>query len=178
MPIITLSDVKTIFQITENTQDDLINYLIPIVQETVFEYTKNYFLNLEIQKAGNTIGFTTSTITNSMLDFIDYHFVAGDYKIFGSKLNDGVYEVKTVEAGILTMSGNVFKPEAAENDIIITKVDYPISIKYDVASYIKTMLAKRDLSVQSENLPGGYSVTFKETKELVPTFFSRYKKPY
>jgi len=41
--IITLSEVKTLLQITDNSKDDLINLLIPITESDLLEHLNNDF---------------------------------------------------------------------------------------------------------------------------------------
>jgi hypothetical protein len=177
MPIITQAEVKTLLQITNTTYDTLISTLIPIVQKNVIRYCRNSFLNTNFQYEASTVAFvavsgeTHAKITDSESQFVEYDFIAGDYKIRWSKYNDKIVTVSTVEAGTLTLAeGEILVTEAAENSVMITKVEFPEDIKIPVAQYINYLITKSGKLVKSESLPGGYSVTYKDEKEVLSQF--------
>lgn len=184
MPIITLSEVKTLLQLTSiSTYDTLITALIPLVQKQIINYTNNSFLNIAVQYYGSGLVFTSAdrkiTIPDSF-DFTENYFVAGEYKITGSYLNNGIFEVDTVEAQALTVKNGTTPAVVNEESnvpILITKVEFPEDIKLDVALYINWMMKKQGKDVLSESLPGGYAVTYKNDKDALKPF-TRYRKPY
>lgn len=185
MPIITLNEVKSLLQLTttDATRDALITSLIPFVQKNVIRYCKNSFLNQQIVLVSSAFAFTIEgsgtlvyKITDENSRFTDYKFIAGDYKVSGSLLNDGIYQVTNVAADALTVT-EVLKAEAAGEDIQITKVEFPDDIKIPVSQYISWLITKQGKSVKSESLPGGYSVTFKDEQEVMKSF-NQFRKPF
>lgn len=171
MPIIKLSEVKEILGlVSDDSKDSLIRTLIPIVQSSVISHTRNYFTNIGIQIVSSKLSFVAADkkIILGQESFTDYFFTEGDYKITDSKHNDGVYEIGTISATELVVKDSSFKfpvDEAAENTITITKMNFPEDIKVPVALYIDKLIKKRDTSVVSESLPGGYSITYKDQSE-------------
>ena len=176
MPIITAAEVKSIgLQTTATTWDTLIAALIPIAQAKILNHCgMRYFLNQDIKIYGSGIALvsgTPATITDTGSDFVDADFVAGDYKIYGTSHNNKIVTVQTVAAATLTLAtGETLVSEIAGDEITIVKADWPESIKFDVAQYIVWMISKQGKSVSSESLPGGYSVTYKNEKEILSAF--------
>ena len=183
MPIITAQEVRDILQIstTDTTVDFSIAKLIPLVQKKVVRYCNNSFLNYNIQYEASTLAFVSSapaSITDSDSGFLESFFSVGDYKIFGSKLNDKIVSVLTVAAGSLTLADDeTLIDEAAENSILITKVEFPEDIKIPVATMISYLMKQQGKFVTSESLPGGYSATYKDEKDIMSSLFREYRKP-
>lgn len=180
MPIITTSEASALLQLTVATYDDLINALIPMVQSKIVRYCNNSFLNYSVQYTNSTIAFSSDSkmITDSENKFVESLFVAGDYKILGSSLNDKIVTIKTVEAGALTLEdADTLTDEVAGNIITLTRVEFPTDIKLDVAQLINYYMTKQGKLVNSESLPGGYNAQFKsESDVFLP--FNKYRKPF
>lgn len=174
--IITLATVKSILQISDTSYDVLIAELIPEIQKDIVNYCNNSFLNRYVQYYGSTIAFTSTTITDSESGFVDALFFNGmDVKVFGSKLNDGIFEIKTVAAGALTTETTITqcqptRVEAAKNLVYLTMVDFSRVSKFKVAMLMKYYLAREGKLVNSESLPGGYSANFKSDPEIWKPF--------
>jgi hypothetical protein len=182
--IITLAQVKSILQIADTSQDTLISLLIPEIQKSIVRRCNNSFLNTDVQLVASTIAFTTTMITDSDSHFIDegYFFNGMDLKVYGSKLNDGIFEIKTVAAGTLTTETAITqcqptRVETAENEIILTMVDFSKIDKFDIAMLMKYYLAKQGKLVNSESLPGGDSNSYKSENETWTTIVRKYRKP-
>ena len=176
MPIITAAEVKQIgLQTTATTWDTLIATLIPIAQSKILKYCgMRYFLNKDVQISGTGIALvsgTPATITDSDSGFVDADFVAGDYKIYGTSHNNKIVTVQTVAAATLTLAtGETLVFEIAGDEITIVKVDWPESIKYDVALFIVWTMHEDGKLVNSESLPGGWSGQYKTEKEMLSPF--------
>jgi len=181
--IIKREDAEKLLGITFSTdQAALVDMLIPYLQSMVIKYCNNSFLNHNIYLTASTISFSDDTITDSNAGFVDAYFVAGDYKIRGSKLNDGHVEVSEVAAGALTVNtaslkDNSLITEAADNIITITKVDFPEDIKPVFARLINYYLNQKSAGVKSESLPGGYSVVYQNEREAMNAF-NQWAKPF
>lgn len=167
--IITLDEVKALLQITNTSKDAFIDSMIPIVQGFIFSYTNNYFeiLTDNVYRDSNSISFvdgSPSKIIDSQDKFISSGFVPGIHvRIQGSKFNDGVYNVSTVEAGSLTLcEEEELIKESVDNGVftLITVVKFPKGIKLPVAKLIGFHLdSKNAKGVQSESL-GDHSIIF------------------
>ena len=184
MALITLAQAKALLSLTSTdaTRDALITTLIPLVQARIVEYCRNSFLLVDVQLEADTIAFTNAApalITDSDSGFVDAGFTnLCDVKVQGSACNDGIYNVTTVAAGTLTLTtGEVLITEAASLVITLTRVRWPKDLQLDTAQIINYYLTTQGKLVQSESLPGGYSVTFKDDKD-VWSMFNKYRKPY
>ena len=126
MAIITRSEVKTLIQETGTDLDDIIDALIPVVQNYLVE--NNYVVykktNIKIEDSDAlTFDADANTITDADEGFVTEEFAADmDILIEGSKANDGVHTIETVAAGTLTISSATSLMDEAAND------EYPISI--------------------------------------------------
>lgn len=178
MPIITLDKVKTLNQITVNTFDNLITELIPIAQGKIVAYCGTVFNSNSISlvdsfifsKADKTI------ISNELFD--DYHFYVGDIYISGSYKNDGFKQIESIEGNIVTLkSTETLEDEDVDtNSAIISQVVFPSGIEIPTATLINYLITKQGKLVESESLPGGYSVKYKDSNSLMKDLFKDYRK--
>jgi hypothetical protein len=155
--ITTRAEIKTLLKITGNTQDDLIDLLLPIIQDDILSFLKNKFIlkDVEVWKGG--ISFSGNTITDASGTFLTEGFVTGNVVIQDSKLNDGFYTVTNVTAGVLTVSEDL-TTETAGNVIKINQIKYPQGLKLVFANMIGfTMNVKH--GVKSESI-SRYSVSY------------------
>jgi len=178
MSIITRDECKTLLRISSGTTgyDELIDTLIPYVQDDISEICNNEFFLRDVYVCGTGIAFTTSTgggdkITDASSGFLDadHPFVAAqDVVVYGSKHNDGFYELASVSSGTLTLSssGEVIA-EAADEYIKIAQVKWPKGIKPTAAKmvwyHIENAKSGRpksesidDYSVTHEDIVSGY----------------------
>lgn len=184
----TLTDVKTILGITDNSKDALITYLLPIVRDKFHGYTKNYFLNYWQQYTSARLRFVSATSkieiidTGSIYNFNSVGLTKGFYKITGSANNDGTLEVIEVSDYYLKVSNekllNDENTTVNGNYVIITKIHYPDGLAIPVANYINAIISdKTGGLIQSESLPGGYSVTYRDFDNLLELYFKEYRLP-
>jgi hypothetical protein len=140
MSILSVSEVKTLLQISANTYDALLAVLIPMVEDDLFNITQNYFTSEIVRYTSNYLIFATTgkTITDSTsIDFADYGFVAAQVvRITGSQNNNKTITLLTVLDNVLTASASdSFVNEDMQNndstsyEVTIAKVDYPEGLK-------------------------------------------------
>lgn len=171
--IATLTEVKNILGITNSTNDSRITILGNIIEEEIHDICKNHFIrdvDIDNEKylGSNTISFEAST--NKILDSssnLDRFIVGNTIKIIGSLENDGIYYVKTVDAGgafltIDTDYGSI-EDEAVGEYVGIYKLWYPKSLKFPYATMVNYKLSKDSLKIdkgiQNEKVDD-YSVSF------------------
>jgi len=168
MPIITQAKVKTLLQIDGTTYDDLIDELIPIVQDFIVDYCNNSFKDTNVHLTASTISFADTdpdTILDSVSGFVDAEFSADmEIVVEGSDHNDGMYTLDTVAAGTLTLiEADELVTEAAGNTITITKVEWPKGLWGTTAQMIGYNIARtqefKSLGVSSESY-GDYSRSY------------------
>ena len=184
MAILTLAEVRSLLQVPvgDTSRDTLIGTLIPLVQAGIVDHCRNAFLAPGWKVEGDTISFTPGTpayIDDSDSGFVDAGFPSGcDINVHGSGCNDGIYGVTTVAAGRLTLNaGEQVATELANEVITITRVVWPKNLKVDAAQLINYYLTKQGKLVNSESLPGGYSVDYKKDAE-VWSAMNKYRKPF
>lgn len=157
MPIITKAIVKDLLQVNHRLWDNQIDTWIPKLQKLVIDQCNNYFLNQDFSYSASTISFSGTTISDSDSGFDD--LVAGEYRVRNSKRNDGIVTVTVVADGALTTSETLVT-EAAENEIFLTKVEFPEEIQPAFADLVKAY------------------ITGKEKKEAWDAIKREFKRPY
>lgn len=186
--IITRQEVKDLLSLNVDNYDTLIDAMIPITQDFIIKYTNNYFevLTDTIYIQSNTISFvpgTNPSIHDSQNNFIVCGFVDGTHiRVKGSKNNDGIYFVDTVEAGKLTLSNlDELNPESEDRNVLveITLVKFPRGLKLTTANMINYQIQQQTTkSISSESL-GDYSVSYKNTNSYPDNILkelNQYKK--
>lgn len=169
MPIITKNRVKTLLQLHNNqTYDELIDELIPIVQDFIVDYCNNSFKDTNIYINSTSISFADTdpdTILDALTGFVTAKF-ADDMEIVveGSKHNNKMFTIDTVAAGTLTLvSTDSLITEAAENEVTITKVEWPKGIWGTTARLIGFDIARTKefmkLGISAESY-GDYSRSY------------------
>lgn len=167
--IAELNEIKDLLQINDDSKDTFIINMIPIVQDFIIKYTNNYFeiLTDSIYYETNTISFVSgspSKIVDSRNQFKNIGFVNDIHiRINGSKFNDGIYKINTVNPGeiILSQDDSLIN-EDEDNELIvnITVVQFPKTLKLIMAKLIAFNINVSNLKrVQSESL-GDYSVSY------------------
>lgn len=170
--IITLSESKTLNQISVSTYDTLINMLIPIVEQAIVGYCNNEFIaeyksinNLlpTVYHYSNTCTFVNSD--NSIndaggIDFTTLNFKVGDsIRIYNSISNDGARTIKTIAATkIILETIDTVYDENSGNTIVIARIDYPKMLKIVAAQMVKFLLIKQSPGFKSESFDD-YSYT-------------------
>lgn len=176
----TLTEVKSLLQITSTSQDTLITSLIPITLEDINRITDNYFLQSTRVVYTNqifssvTIMNTTATTSapgttsysyrlcletsgNTYLMFNE-NFQAGDtLYVNGSKFNDGYFTAASVGSTDITLNEAVTsEPSTSGKFLAVYRVDFPRDLPMQAAQMIDFTINKDYGSLQSESL-GDYS---------------------
>lgn len=173
--IATLTEIKNILgmNLGDTTNDSRITVLGNIIEEEIHDICKNHFIrdiDIDNEKylGSNTISFESST--NKILDSsnnLDRFIVGNTIKVRGSLENDGIYYIKTVDAGgafltIDTDYGSI-EDEAVGEYVGIYKLWYPKSLKFPYAVMVNYKLSKDSLKIdkgiQNEKVDD-YSVSF------------------
>lgn len=163
--IVDLATVKLFLGITDNSKDDLINLLIPSVQQEIFYSVKNYF-KTDINYTTNTLSFASinNTINDSASKFVENNILAGTYLVEFSNLNNGVVTVTTATIGILQTSETLVN-ESAGSLISLTKLDIPKDLQILACKMIGFTLANM-YNVKSETL-SKYSVEYFANEKMI-----------
>ena len=163
MPIITRAKARTILQIkdSDSPYDDVIDELIPAIQDWIVEYCNNNFLDDRVEYSGSTFSFATNTITDSESGFSDEGFTSNDdIYVAGTDGNDGHYHVNTAAAGTLTLSTSTLVTESAGDYVTITRVIWPQGVQLAAAKMIMYDIKRMNQMGIASETKGDYSVQF------------------
>jgi hypothetical protein len=161
----TLSNIKTLLQISDTSKDILINMLMPLVENNIHDITKNDFIKANEQKYISAITISFDKDNSKILDSdnnLDTFESGQTIKVFGSYHNDAIYYVNEVaEDGsyLVINSESELIDEDAGQTIRIYKVTYPKALKLINANMINHRLSKNNGNVVSESIDD-YSVSY------------------
>jgi len=188
MSIISATTVQSILGIGD-TYATQIGFLIPYVQDDILNYVNNYFKDPNIAISVSTIAFVDSdpdTITDSGSGFVTALFADGmDIIVENSVYNDGVYEIDTVAAGILTLVSTdelIAELVTASAGVTITRVKWPKGLQMICAQLIWENIDRGlNKSVESETV-GDYrvhytSITGGGYSEAIMSGLEKYTRP-
>jgi hypothetical protein len=146
MRIVELQEVKEILGLTDNTYDDRINRLLPLVQRDVIEYLNNYFPDKNTRyDSGNfvLINAEPPTIGDTRGRFLIEGFEAGmDIALEGSYRNRDIYTIATASSETLTLAetDSLYSERSSDeyggNRIYLTRCDYPKGLKMYISQII------------------------------------------
>ena len=135
--------------VTTNLSDEVLEEKLQALELLIRKYTNNNFQNRNIRFKCNasSTGLELST---------PYLKVENTIEISQSQYNDGVYYITSIEDEDITLNKVLFD----EEDVLITKVEYPFDIQMGVIEMIKWDLNNRDkVGIQSETI-SRHSVTY------------------
>lgn len=192
--IATLIEVKQLLSITDTINDALITAMIPVVQSTIIDYTKN---NFEIIPSdGSKIHKLTGMITNeaegsnflfnsadkkitapSNLNFETYGFAVGDdFSVRGSSRNDGVYSIDAISSNVITVNEELIT-ETTANYVIVRHVKFPKALKIVVSQIIKSwMNESQHLGLASKSLGDHSESYFNELPRQTQITLNSYRR--
>lgn len=145
--IVTVDELKKF--ITTDQSDEVLEARLQALELLIRKYTNNNFQNKNIR--------FTCNASSKGLDFSsEYLSVSDTIQISQSQFNDGLYVVKSNGSGLITLDKTLFD----EQDILVTKIEYPFDIQMGVINMIKWDLNNRDkVGIQSESI-SRHSVTY------------------
>lgn len=138
--IISVEELKE--HITTDKTDQVLEAMLQALELSIRKYTNNNFQNRNKR-------FRTDIVDGSLNSFSYPWLSEGDtVQISESKMNDGLY----------ILSGNMGLLD--EEDVLVTKVEYPADVKMGVVNLAKWELENREkVGIQSESL-SRHSVTY------------------
>jgi hypothetical protein len=154
--LITLAEYKTIYGISDNSQDAQILAYLPIIEDEIVSYCNNEFLNSDITFSGSFVPTITTgpvyTLVCALGGIAAIGFAAGDqFKLSGTVRNDGRLTGTIFADTVITVS-DILVAEAAVNAEIVL-IQYPKALKIYAARMISYQLAHgNDAGLQSESI--------------------------
>jgi hypothetical protein len=145
--IISVDEFKKHVKTTES--DEVLEAKLQALELSIREHTHNNFQQRNIR--------TVCPVMAQKLYTAYPHFKVGDtIQISQSIFNDGVYTIKGIVDGMIELDKGLLD----ENQVLVTKVEYPMDVKMGVVNMLKWDLEHRDkVGIQSETL-SRHSVTY------------------
>lgn len=136
--------------VTTDEDDQALEAKLSALELLVRGYTNNNFQMRAFRKLADTAKGRFITI-------IPHTFKAGDtVQVSGSDFNNGIYEVVEAEEHVFTVNADT----TDEEDVLVTKVVYPMDVKMGVVDLMKWELNRREkVGVAAETI-SRHSVTY------------------
>ena len=136
--------------ITTEESDDMLTGRLAAMELMIRAYTHNRFQQRGYRRMGDIVG---DMIVMGTLQ----PFNKGDtVQVTDSDFNDGLYVVKDANVATITVDGL----QTDEDDVLVTKVVYPMDVKMGVVNLIRWDMERRDKAgIQSETI-SRHSVTY------------------
>jgi len=167
-------EIKALLEMTTTTKDDLIDRLIPIIEDDIRQYCNNAFNNPNVYMQSGDISFTHNSTSADTIafdgsgdGFADSQFKAGQtIQVQGSYNNDGFFEIESLTSVLLTLYSTTSRPHfetlVTEDESVLIRlasVKYPQALKNIVSQMVNYKLTTYDYSVSGETV-SRYSVTY------------------
>ena len=145
--IISVEELKQYIKTTET--DAMLEAKLQALELSIREYTHNNFQQRNIR--------TVCPVVAQKLFTAYPHFKEGDtIQISQSIFNDGVYTIVKIEGDMIELDKGLLD----ENQVLVTKVEYPADVVMGVVNMLKWDLTNRDkVGIQSETI-SRHSVTY------------------
>ena len=135
--------------ITTEVDDVVLEAKLQALESLIRKHTNNNFQNTKIR-------FKANATDSGLILSTSYLKVNDTIQISQSELNDGVYNITKIENGIIALNETLFE----ENNVLITKIEYPLDVKMGAIDMIKWDLNNKDkVGIQSETI-SRHSVTY------------------
>lgn len=140
--IINKENIKTLSGITTTDYDSQIDLLISQIMDSITQYCNNdflYYSNSEYIYDNESMTIDSTTITINT----DLPLLAGDFiRLYGTSYNDGLYQVKTFESGVITIeTAKTLRAETIAS-AIIAMVKFPDIFINIMSEYVKSNVVK------------------------------------
>lgn len=159
--------------ITTEESDDMLTGRLTAMELMIRAYTHNRFQQRSVRRMGDIAG-------NMIVMEALQPFNKGDtVQVTDSDFNDGLYVVEDAGDATITVEGL----QTDENDVLITRVVYPMDVKMCVVNLIRWDMERRDKAgIQSETI-SRHSVTYASMTDEnsvmgYPKMLMGFLKPY
>lgn len=145
--ILTAEELKK--HMTTDEEDAVLDAKLSALELLVRAYTHNNFQQRAVRRMADIAGGTIIMESNP--------FKVGDtVQVTESDFNEGLYTVTAAEDSAITIKEDTFD----EDDVLVTKVVYPMDVKMGVVNLMKWELERREkVGVSSETI-SRHSVTY------------------
>lgn len=135
--------------VTTDEEDQALEAKLSALELLIRGYTQNNFQQRAIRRMADTASGTIVMDSNP--------FKVGDtVQVTESDFNDGLYTVTASDDSTITVKEDLFD----EDDVLVTKVVYPMDVKMGVVNLMKWELDRRDkVGISSETI-SRHAVTY------------------
>lgn len=168
--ILTVEQLRKYTETDES--DDVLQARLSALELMIRAYTNNSFQQRAVRRMADIVDGTMVMTGNP--------FKVGDtVQVTESNFNDGLYTVTATEDSTITIPEDTHD----EDDVLVTKVVYPMDIKIGVVNLMKWELERRDkVGVSSETI-SRHSVTYESMTDDnsimgYPKMLMGFLKPY
>lgn len=152
--------------------DEMLEARLSAIELAIRAYTHNNFQKRAIRRMADIAGGT--------MVMTDNPFRVGDtVQVTSSHFNEGLYTVTAADKNTITFRESAHD----EDDILVTKVDYPMDVRMGAVNLMKWELSSRDkVGVSSETI-SRHSVTYESMTDDnsimgYPKMLMGFLKPY
>lgn len=158
--IISLAEIKRLLNITDTTNDLLINAQMPLVEAAICDYCNSDFIDTRFDYLISS-SFSFSSVDNSInLNGIGLNLAVYDtIKIFGSARNDQAFDITNLTSNKLIVNPLVSDEISTDRVIYLARIKYPLPLKYIAAKMIDFTLQDYQSGVKQEVIDD-HSITF------------------
>lgn len=171
--IITRSEVKALLSISSVDYDSFIDLNIPMAEQAVCDYCNSDFIDKQFDYfSSSAVSFINSNNSINLTNIGNKKIVANDtIRVYGSLRNDQVFTVDTVNTNSLILNSiDTITDEDEGEGIFISKVKYPVPLKFIVSKMIKYNIDRltKEQGVKSEKIDD-YNITYEDNVNGFPT---------
>jgi hypothetical protein len=168
--LLTVEELKK--HMTTDEEDAVLEAKLSALELLVRAYTHNNFQQRAVRRMADIAGGTIIMESNP--------FKVGDtVQVTESDFNEGLYTVTAIEDSAITIKEDTFD----EDDVLVTRVVYPMDVKMGVVNLMKWELERREkVGVSSETI-SRHSVTYESMTDDnsimgYPKMLMGFLKPY
>lgn len=168
--LLTVEELKK--HMTTDEEDAVLETKLSALELLVRAYTHNNFQQRAVRRMADIAGGTIIMESNP--------FKVGDtVQVTESDFNEGLYTVTAIEDSAITIKEDTFD----EDDVLVTRVVYPMDVKMGVVNLMKWELERREkVGVSSETI-SRHSVTYESMTDDnsimgYPKMLMGFLKPY
>ena len=151
--IITVEEFKR--YVTTDEEDSGLEARLSALELLVRAYTHNNFQQRAIRRMADIVGHTI------IMDALQPFNVGDTVQVTSSDFNEGLYTVTEADDSTITIKEDTYD----EDDVIVTRVVYPMDVKMGVVNLMKWELERREkVGVSSETI-SRHSVTYESMND-------------
>lgn len=168
--IITVEEFKR--HVTTDEEEQALEAKLSALELLVRAYTHNNFQQRAVRRMADIAGGTIIMESNP--------FKAGDtVQVTSSDFNEGLYTVTKADDSTITIKEDTYD----EDDVIVTKVVYPMDVKMGVVNLMKWELERREKVGISQESISRHDVTYESMNDGnsvmgYPKMLMGFLKPY